>query len=316
MARTPQPQRGGRLARWIADVSRRATPCPILLTTDGREGRSFDVFRGVSMRSRPLLFGASLFAVALATTPPAWAQAQPAPAVAAASQTAAQRADALLAQMTQDEKLQLIHGYFPPLANRTPGAPVEEMIPSAGHIPGIARLGIPNIRESDASLGVANQVEQRRGDVATALPAGPMTSLLAGLDADALLAVHREIVARNGLDQGMIYLQLTRGAADRDFPHLAAGMVRLLQDRHVHAPARQRQGGGEAADARADHDDAVPEQCPQSLLLGVKNVVEPDYCSCQQYMTVTRDNLPLQRGAAGGCPWMASCGSSRPWTEP
>lgn len=34
-----------------------------------------------------------------------------------------------------------------------------------------------------------------------------------------LLAVHREIVARNGVDQGMIYLQLTRGAADRDFAY-------------------------------------------------------------------------------------------------
>lgn len=32
-----------------------------------------------------------------------------------------------------------------------------------------------------------------------------------------LLAIHREIVARNGLEEGMIYLQVTRGAADRDF---------------------------------------------------------------------------------------------------
>ena len=30
-------------------------------------------------------------------------------------------------------------------------------------------------------------------------------------------AIHRELVARNGLDEGMIYLQITRGAADRDF---------------------------------------------------------------------------------------------------
>lgn len=126
------------------------------------------------MRSRSLLFGVSLFAVALATTQPVWAQAQPAAAVA--SQGAAERADALLARMTQDEKLQLIHGYFPPLASRTPGAPVEDMIPSAGHIPGIPRLSIPNIRESDASLGVANQVEQRKGDVATALPASLATA--------------------------------------------------------------------------------------------------------------------------------------------
>ncbi|MET2829807.1 D-amino-acid transaminase [Mesorhizobium shangrilense] len=39
------------------------------------------------------------------------------------------------------------------------------------------------------------------------------------LDDEALLAVHREIVARNSLDQGMIYLQLTRGVADRDFAY-------------------------------------------------------------------------------------------------
>jgi len=34
---------------------------------------------------------------------------------------------------------------------------------------------------------------------------------------DELLAIHRELIARNELDEGMIYLQVTRGAADRDF---------------------------------------------------------------------------------------------------
>lgn len=43
------------------------------------------------------------------------------------------------------------------------------------------------------------------------------------LDEDGLLAVHREIVARNGMDQGMIYLQLTRGVADRDFVYPPPG---------------------------------------------------------------------------------------------
>ena len=83
------------------------------------------------------------------------------------------RAKALVAQMTRAEKLQLIRGYFPPLAK--PPMP-SGMIPSAGHIEGIARLGIPTLRESDASLGVANQIEQRKGDVATALPAGLATA--------------------------------------------------------------------------------------------------------------------------------------------
>ncbi len=34
---------------------------------------------------------------------------------------------------------------------------------------------------------------------------------------DGLLAIHRELVTRNALDEGMIYMQVTRGAADRDF---------------------------------------------------------------------------------------------------
>ncbi len=34
---------------------------------------------------------------------------------------------------------------------------------------------------------------------------------------DALLAMHRELVARNNLDEGGIYMQITRGSADRDF---------------------------------------------------------------------------------------------------
>jgi D-alanine transaminase len=38
------------------------------------------------------------------------------------------------------------------------------------------------------------------------------------VEMDELLAVHRELVARNGLVDGMVYLQVTRGApADRDF---------------------------------------------------------------------------------------------------
>ncbi|HEY0315638.1 MAG TPA: glycosyl hydrolase, partial [Sphingomonas sp.] len=80
------------------------------------------------------------------------------------------RATALVQQMTQDEKMQLVRSWFPPLATGKPGAPTD-MIPSAGEMVGIPRLGIPTLRESDASLGVANQVEQRKGDTATALPA-------------------------------------------------------------------------------------------------------------------------------------------------
>ena len=35
---------------------------------------------------------------------------------------------------------------------------------------------------------------------------------------DELLAIHRELVAQNGIDEGLVYLQITRGAPeDRDF---------------------------------------------------------------------------------------------------
>ena len=83
------------------------------------------------------------------------------------------RADALVARMTLDEKIALLHGLFPPMAA---GKTAETLIPSAGHIDGIARLGVPTVRESDASLGVANQVEQRVGDVSTALPSSLATA--------------------------------------------------------------------------------------------------------------------------------------------
>ncbi|WP_034159632.1 beta-glucosidase family protein [Sphingomonas sp. ERG5] len=83
------------------------------------------------------------------------------------------RAAARVARMTLDEKIALAHGLFPP---RAKGKTANELIPSAGHIDGIPRLGVPLIRESDASLGVANQVEQRKGDVATALPSSLATA--------------------------------------------------------------------------------------------------------------------------------------------
>ena len=91
----------------------------------------------------------------------------------AAVQSARVRAAAIVAKMTLDEKIALVHGLFPPMAvGKTP----NELIPSAGHIDGIPHLSVPLIRESDASLGVANQIEQRKGDVATALPSSLATA--------------------------------------------------------------------------------------------------------------------------------------------
>jgi beta-glucosidase len=94
---------------------------------------------------------------------------------AASMRAAEARAERLVEQLTREEKLRLVHGYFPPFVVGKPGMPTD-IIPSAGYVPGVPRLGIPTLRESDASLGVANQVEQRKGDVATALPSSLATA--------------------------------------------------------------------------------------------------------------------------------------------
>jgi beta-glucosidase len=76
------------------------------------------------------------------------------------------RAALVLSQMTQDEKIALVHGQIPSPTSVLP----DGVISSAGYVSGIARLGIPALKESDASLGVANA--QRTGDDAVALPSG------------------------------------------------------------------------------------------------------------------------------------------------
>jgi beta-glucosidase len=88
------------------------------------------------------------------------------------SLSAAARAAALAKAMTLEEKLTYIHGLFP---NKIDPRPAD-MVPSAGYVPGVPRLGIPTLRESDASLGVANQMNLRTDDVATALPSGLATA--------------------------------------------------------------------------------------------------------------------------------------------
>jgi beta-glucosidase len=79
-----------------------------------------------------------------------------------------ERAAALEARMTDAERLRLLHSTFA-RPDRT-GKPLPDgAIVSASFTPGIPRLGIPALRETDASLGVA-WVNGLRHDGATALP--------------------------------------------------------------------------------------------------------------------------------------------------
>ncbi|MEI9994315.1 MAG: glycoside hydrolase family 3 C-terminal domain-containing protein [Rhizomicrobium sp.] len=89
------------------------------------------------------------------------------------------RAALVLAAMTQDEKLQLVNGYFGislPGMPLPPGVAAADLPSVSGYIAGIPRLGIPAIKESDAGIGIANQLHLRKGDQATALPSGLLTA--------------------------------------------------------------------------------------------------------------------------------------------
>lgn len=106
--------------------------------------------RGVSLVTAALLAVAAI---------PASAQADP-----------AVRAAATERQMTDDERVTLTLGH---LTSALPGrpAPPPEARPGAGYVPGVPRLGIPPLYETDASLGVT-WIGGARGSGGTQLPSG------------------------------------------------------------------------------------------------------------------------------------------------
>ncbi len=165
----------------------------------------------------------------------AWAQTAPDPD---------KQALALVKQMTPDERNLLLHGFFsrPNPVNKLPqiGAPF-----AAGYTPGIARLGIPQLAESDASLGVA-WINGKRARDATALP----SSLALAATWDMKLAyAGSAAIAQDARASGLNVLlaggvDLTREPRNgRNFEYLGedpllAGMlagetIRAIQDQHV-----------------------------------------------------------------------------------
>ncbi len=122
-----------------------------------------------------------------------------------------ERAAALEARMTDAERLRLLHSTFA-RPDRT-GKPLPEgAIVSASFTPGIPRLGIPALRETDASLGVA-WVNGQRHDGATALPSS--LSLASTWD--------REIARRGSA-------AIAREARAKGFGVLLAGGVNLARE--------------------------------------------------------------------------------------
>lgn len=79
------------------------------------------------------------------------------------------RADLVIAQMTLDEKIQLVHGMgWRGLFTHAESGPGVRSLGGAGFIPGIERLGIPDLQMSDAAVGVARGAQRSR--YSTALP--------------------------------------------------------------------------------------------------------------------------------------------------
>jgi beta-glucosidase len=84
------------------------------------------------------------------------------------SLSAGERAQMALDAMTQEEKLSLAHGGLGAPWGHEPKP--DGAIGSAGYVPGVARLRIPPLQETDAELGIANPGYIRPADTATAMP--------------------------------------------------------------------------------------------------------------------------------------------------
>ena len=81
------------------------------------------------------------------------------------------RADLVIEKMTVDEKIQLLHGLgWRSLFTPAESGPGVRSLGGAGFIPGIPRLGIPDVQMSDAAVGVARGAQRSR--YSTALPSG------------------------------------------------------------------------------------------------------------------------------------------------
>ncbi|RYZ87161.1 MAG: glycoside hydrolase family 3 protein, partial [Moraxellaceae bacterium] len=93
-----------------------------------------------------------------------------------------QRAELILKELTLDEKIKLVFGHF---GTNMPWKNIPQIpaaIPdSAGYVEGVPRLGIPNLYETDAGIGVATQITKTPRE-RTALPSGIATAATWNLD--------------------------------------------------------------------------------------------------------------------------------------
>jgi beta-glucosidase len=107
-----------------------------------------------------------------------------------------QRADLVIQQMTLDEKIQLVHGTGFGFGAQTGNQP-NRSNGGAGWIPGIQRLGIPDINMADSAVGVTRGAARSR--YSTGLP----SALAAAATWDLELAhLYGAVIGRELRDQG------------------------------------------------------------------------------------------------------------------
>lgn len=187
-----------------------------------------------------------------------------------------QRAGALVAQMTQEEKLQLIHGAilsYLPVARG-----------GAGYVPGIARLGIPALYLADGSVGAGNVVGP-----ATALPSSIASA--AGWDLSAAYRYGQVIGAElrsYGVNVNLGGNVNLAGREPRDgrifetkgedpilAGKMAAAHIRGVQDQHVmggikHYALNDQETGRFTADVQID-ERAARETDLLAFEIGIKD---------------------------------------------
>src|SRR5579859_7873744 len=184
------------------------------------------------------------------------------------------RAELVLAKLSLDQQIALLHGSMPMFLGARKPANVAI---SAGYMPGVPELGIPDLTESDASLGVANA--GRKDDDAAPLPSG--MALAATWDPQTAFA-SGAMIGREARQKG--FNTLLAGGANllrdprngRNFEYLgedplltgtlAGAAIRGIQSNHIvstvkHFALNDQETGRMVLDARIDEAEIGRASC-------------------------------------------------------
>jgi beta-glucosidase len=224
------------------------------------------------------------------------------------------RADLVIEQLTLDEKIGLVHGAgfagFGPPPDPATAAVLARSNGGAGFVPGIPRLGIPDLNLADSSSGVTRGAQ--RGRYSTALPS---TLALASSWDPKLAGDYGALIGRELRDQGYNVslgggVNLVREPRNgRNFEYqgedpvlagrMAGRLVRGLQAQHVvgdlkHFAANAQETGRMVANARLDRRslretdllafEIALRESDAGMVMAAYNRLNGDYCSENAYL--------------------------------